>query len=79
MRRSTVYWLVLFLVVLTGCSKDPAPAPAAPNVKVGTVQAELTSPNPCLAAPNTCTIYPDKDTTVYGAVAAQSKDYGKGH
>ena len=70
-QRSTLYCLALFLVVLVGCSKDPtpapAPAPAAPDLKVGTVQAALTNPASCPAT-GACTIYPDKDTTVYSLI-----------
>src|SRR5882672_4588413 len=63
-------------VVLAGCSKkEPLPSPSRPDVKVGTVRARLSSPNPCPAA-GSCTLYPDQDTTVYASVA---KDFGQSH
>jgi MYXO-CTERM domain-containing protein len=64
------------ILVLVGCSQDPAPAAGVPDLKTGTVRAALSSsPSPCPTI-GSCTLYPDRDTTVYGAVA---KDFGKSH
>jgi hypothetical protein len=64
------------VLLLPGCRTDPAPAPPALALKVGTVRAALSSaPSPCPAV-GACTLYPDADTTVYAGAA---KDYGKSH
>src|SRR5690349_15859703 len=74
------YLVFLFLFVASACSKELGPSPAD-KPTVGTVsQAATSSPATCpvqtSTAGATCTLYPDKDTTVYQAV---SKNFGKGH
>jgi MYXO-CTERM domain-containing protein len=76
-RRSWAVVLVCLAVVgLAGCAKDPIPTPAGSVSRTGTVRELLSSsPSPCPTTGN-CTLYPDRDTTVYSVVA---KDYGKAH